>query len=182
MKQIRAEAFAAKYIQHNCCGARALRALGAKGSVQSLSTQAAQLLKKLEVQAALSAIRKEIAMDAPDVVGRMSDMARASLEDFLNRDGRVDLAKARRLGKLHLARARQPAALTPIVGPERHPCPAVPGERVTEDDLAAVRGTACRRFHGDVADEDRNVLQAAAQAGFAQAGGDQLALSNLRFH
>ena len=104
MKQIRAEAFAAKYIQHNCCGARALRALGAKGSVQSLSTQAAQLLKKLEVQAALSAIRKEIAMDAPDVVGRMSDMARASLEDFLNRDGRVDLAKARRLGKLHLAR------------------------------------------------------------------------------
>ena len=102
MKQIRAEAFAATYIRNNCCGARALRALGVTGSVQSLSTQAAQLLKKLEVQEALARLRKDMAMDALDVVARMSDMARVSIEDFLGKDNRIDIGQGRRRGKLQL--------------------------------------------------------------------------------
>ena len=113
MKAIRAEIFAAKYIRNNCCGARALRALGVSGSVQSLSTQAAQLLKKLEVQEALARLRKDMAMDALDVVARMSDMARASIEDFLGKDNRIDIGQGRRRGKLQLL---NPAARTALPG------------------------------------------------------------------
>src|SRR5262245_25652140 len=102
MKRINAELFAARYVKHNCNGARALRSLGHNGSPAVLWTTAWRLLRNVEVQVALAKLRKEMDMDALEAVARMSDMARASLEDFLDKDGRVDLAKARRRSKLHL--------------------------------------------------------------------------------
>jgi hypothetical protein len=102
MRKISADLFASAYVRHNCNGVRALRAMGNKSSPEAAAVTASRLLRNAKVQEALAELRKKADMDALEVVARMSDMARASLEDFLDRDGRVDLAKARRRGKLHL--------------------------------------------------------------------------------
>src|SRR5262245_59570409 len=95
MKTIRAEIFAAKFIQHNCCGARALRALGVKGSVQSLSTQAAQLLKKLEVRKSLHRPPKEMAMNPYETSFRIPERTTSIIDDSLDRNGRLQIGKPR---------------------------------------------------------------------------------------
>lgn len=104
MTKVRAELFAARYIEHNCNGVRALRSLGHKGSSGVLRTTAWRLLTNVDVRRALARLRKEMEMDALEVVARMADMARAGLGDFLDSKGLVDIKKARRFGKLHLVR------------------------------------------------------------------------------
>ena len=102
MNKIRAELFATRYVKFNCNGARALRSLGHKGSREVLWTTAWRLLRNVEVRTALARLRKEMDMDALEVVARMSEMARASIEDFLGKDNRIDIGQGRRRGKLHL--------------------------------------------------------------------------------
>ena len=118
--KIRADLLASAYIRHNCNGVRALRSMGHPGTSEVLRTTAWRLLTNVDVQKALAKLRKEAAMDALEAVARMADIARGSLQDFLDKDGRVNLAKARRLGKLHLIReyrVRRNVAPTIRAGP-----------------------------------------------------------------
>src|SRR5262249_35221200 len=49
--------------------------------------------------------RRTLAMDHLEAIQRMSEMARASLDDFLDERGQLDLETARRNGKLWLVKA-----------------------------------------------------------------------------
>lgn len=85
----------------------AARIAGYKGSDKQLGVIGAQNLAKLSISQAVSERTEEVAMGADEVLRLLSDHARASLADFLTfpENGHspfVDLAKAQRLGKLHL--------------------------------------------------------------------------------
>lgn len=81
-----------------------MAALGHKGNVQARSQAAGETLKNPEVQRSVAELRTSMAMDALEAVARMADIARASFDDFLDRRGCINIAKDRRLGKLHLIR------------------------------------------------------------------------------
>ena len=70
--------------------------------------QGAQLLAKPQVKAAVGARLDDAAMSTDEILGRLSDIARGSLEDFIKVDAqgnyRIDLAGARKGNKLHLLR------------------------------------------------------------------------------
>lgn len=62
-------------------------------------------LTKPDIQEEVQRRLAETAMTADEVIARLADQSRASLEDFvtIGKNGpHIDLAKARRLGKLHL--------------------------------------------------------------------------------
>src|SRR5262245_1998959 len=59
-------------------------------------------LTKPEIAHAIDARLAELKMSADEVLTRLADHARCSLEDFLSPGGNLDLAKARDGGKLHL--------------------------------------------------------------------------------
>ena len=63
-------------------------------------------LTKPDIRAAIDERLAEAAMTANEVLGRLADQARGSVEDFaqITEDGswRIDLKKAEELGKLHL--------------------------------------------------------------------------------
>lgn len=101
---IRCELFAHSYIKHNCNGARALRAIGARGQSSNLSAEAYKLLRTDKVREVLANLRHESAMGSLEAIQRMTDYGRGDIGFFLSKEGRIDLAKARRLGKLHLAK------------------------------------------------------------------------------
>ncbi len=61
-------------------------------------------LQKPLIQAAIQKRIAEAAMGADEVLARLADHARASLDDFLAEDGSLDLAAAREAGKMHLLR------------------------------------------------------------------------------
>jgi hypothetical protein len=65
-----------------------------------------RLLHKPHIAAAIEARIAEVAMTSAEVLGRMSDLASSTLEDFLDLSGEtpsgaVSLAKAKRLGRIH---------------------------------------------------------------------------------
>jgi hypothetical protein len=76
------------------------------------NVQAVRLLANVSIRAAIDARLASAAMSADEVLARLSDLAAGSLGDFLAIDARgnyrVDLAKARRNGKLHLLRELKP--------------------------------------------------------------------------
>lgn len=94
--------FAEAYLLTNCNGVEAARMVGHQGSDDALAVAASRHLKKSGVQGILAERRQELAMDALEVVQRLSDQARASLDDCLDEDGRFDIAKARRMRRMHL--------------------------------------------------------------------------------
>ena len=65
-----------------------------------------QLLQKTSIQQAIQQRLNELKMSADEVLLRLADQARGSMEDFLDEDGRIDLALARQSGKLHLIKTR----------------------------------------------------------------------------
>jgi len=64
----------------------------------------AENLTKPDIAAAIRARLDERAMSADEVLDRLADQARNSIDDFLDDDGRLDLLKARAAGKLHLVK------------------------------------------------------------------------------
>lgn len=74
--------------------------------------QGTQQLAKSSVRAAISLRAAEAGMDANEVLGRLSDLARADMSDFLkvDKDGgyKIDLNKAKRRNKLSLIKKLTP--------------------------------------------------------------------------
>ena len=70
--------------------------------------QASRLLSNVDIQAEIRARIDELAMSAVEALIRLADMARGSVEDFIEFDAansrvwRVDLQKAQEAGKLHI--------------------------------------------------------------------------------
>lgn len=86
-------------------GAKAARA--AHYSESSIYTIASENLRKPHIRTAIDALLAERAMPAGEILARLTDHARGSLEDFLSVRGRgiaLDLKKATDRGVLHLVK------------------------------------------------------------------------------
>lgn len=68
--------------------------------------QGHRLLKNVEIQAEIARRVADKAMTADEVLLRLADQARGSMEDFLDDAGDIDLGLARENKKLHLLKAR----------------------------------------------------------------------------
>lgn len=80
-------------------------AIRAGYSKKTAYSQGNRLLKKAEVSREIEARLDHVAMTADEILTRLSDMAQASLSDFIDiRNGLpfVDLEKAQQNGKMHL--------------------------------------------------------------------------------
>jgi phage terminase small subunit len=75
-------------------------------SEKTADVQASQILRKLKVQQAVQAGMALYAMPAAEVLYRLTEQARATMDDFLDVAGGIDLVQARERGKLHLVKAR----------------------------------------------------------------------------
>ena len=64
-----------------------------------------RLVTNCDIRAEIQRRLAEIAMDAAEVLARLSDQARGDLGDFINDEGKIDLDKARKLGKMHLLKS-----------------------------------------------------------------------------
>jgi phage terminase small subunit len=62
-------------------------------------------LRKPEIKAAIAERISEAAMAADEVLARLADQARGSMEEFSRENGRLDLAAARKAGKYHLVKS-----------------------------------------------------------------------------
>ena len=100
----REERFCLEYVRNNCNGTKAAKAAGYAGTEAVLAVTASQVLGRTKVQERLRELRKDVAMDATEVLQRLTEIARNSIEPFLNETtNEIDLARARELGVLHLA-------------------------------------------------------------------------------
>jgi phage terminase small subunit len=103
------QAFVEEYLQ--CWNARRA-AIAAGYSQKSAHTTAHRLLENTDVQKAIQARISEKAMGADEVLLRLADQAKATMEDFVtvkeNGDIMLDLEKARLSGKLHLIKGITP--------------------------------------------------------------------------
>jgi len=83
----------------------AARLAGYKGSYGSLRVIGHENITKLNIKQAIAARMEQIAMPANEVLVRLSEQARGSIEDLLDVEGyfiRDDLKKAKERGKLNL--------------------------------------------------------------------------------
>lgn len=83
-------------------GTRAVEKAGYKGNDNVWAVTASQLLRKPKVQRAIKERVAEIAMGPDEVLVRLAEIGRASMDDFINEHGSLDMAAAKRNGKLHL--------------------------------------------------------------------------------
>jgi hypothetical protein len=87
----------------------AARLAGYAGDDVTLASVGYENLRKPQIRQAVAAAMRERAMEPDEIIGRLSDMARASLGDFISEtvDGgswKLDIPKAARNGKLHLVK------------------------------------------------------------------------------
>ena len=83
-------------------GAEAARRAGY--SVKTAAVIAHENLTKPYIRSLIDERMKQVAMSAGEVLARLSDMARASLDDVINPDDEFDLTLARASGKMHLVK------------------------------------------------------------------------------
>jgi phage terminase small subunit len=98
MKQ---QAFVEEYLKDFNATQAAIRA---GYSAKTAGSIGGQLLKKLEISRAIKEGVAERAMGADEVLLRIADIARGSLDDCLDEHGNISMVKARENGKLHLVR------------------------------------------------------------------------------
>lgn len=76
------------------------------GDDVTLASVGYENLRKPQIAAYIKQRFVEAAMTADEVLSRLADMARGSMEDFLDEHGKIDLKQARERGKLHLVKSR----------------------------------------------------------------------------
>ena len=74
-------------------------------SKKTANEQGSRMLAKVSIQALIQQRIGQLKMTADEVMLRLADQARGSLEDFLDDSGVVDLIKARAAGKMHLLKS-----------------------------------------------------------------------------
>lgn len=98
------QAFVNAYLSNGFNGTRA--AIEAGYSEKTARQQAARLLTYANIAAAVKQGLTEHAMPSFEVLARLADQARSTMEDFLDESGDIDLKKAREQGRLHLIKTR----------------------------------------------------------------------------
>ncbi len=83
-------------------GTAACRRAGYQGSDDTLGVMAYDNLRNPKIVAVLKRRLTELAMDADEVLARLADHARGSMDDFIDEHGDISVTKARENGKLHL--------------------------------------------------------------------------------
>lgn len=68
--------------------------------------QGYRLLRNVEIAAAIRLELAERAMPADEVLARLAEQARSTMDDFLDGEGKIDLKQARERGRLHLVKSR----------------------------------------------------------------------------
>jgi hypothetical protein len=68
--------------------------------------QGYRLLRNVEIAAAIHEALSERAMPASEVLARLAEQARGTMDDFLDDAGDIDLKRARERGRLHLVKSR----------------------------------------------------------------------------
>jgi phage terminase small subunit len=63
-------------------------------------------LRKPEIATLIQQGMAERAMSADEVLARIAEQARGTMDDFLDEDGKIDLKQGRERGKLHLVKTR----------------------------------------------------------------------------
>lgn len=97
------EAFVLAYLTNGFNGAKAARTAGySEGNARQ---QAHELLTKTYIRARIDKHFKEMAMDAKEVIARLTDTARSSIEDFVDESGHLSMAQGRESGSLHLLKS-----------------------------------------------------------------------------
>lgn len=96
------QAFINAYFANGFVGWRAAQAAGYQGDEATLRNAASRLLTNANVTHAINARWKRLAMNADEVIARLTEMARGDLSEVLNDQGDFDIAKARERGKMFL--------------------------------------------------------------------------------
>jgi hypothetical protein len=109
-------AFIDAYFLCNFNGVRAARKAGYQGSYSTLGVVAHDNLKKPKIRAEIDKRLKAYQLGADEVLARYSAQATGSIEDFLDKDDKIDLTLARKRGKLHLAQKLVETTRTKTVG------------------------------------------------------------------
>jgi phage terminase small subunit len=91
--------FVEYYLSNGFNATEAARAAGYKGNENTLSSVGYENLRKPEIAAVVSERVNEAAMGANEVLARLSAIARGSVTDVLDEDGRFDIHLARRAKK-----------------------------------------------------------------------------------
>jgi phage terminase small subunit len=87
------------------CGFNASEAARQAGYAKP-GQQGHRLLKNVEIAAAIQQGLTERAMPATEVLARIAEHARGTMDDFLDDAGDIDLTRARERGRLHLVKSR----------------------------------------------------------------------------
>lgn len=85
---------------------QAARTAGYAGDDNVLAVAGYDLLRNPKISELVRQRLSEAAMTADEVLARLAEQARGSMEDFLDDSGEIDLARARERGKLHLLKSR----------------------------------------------------------------------------
>ena len=94
--------FIAAYLENGLNATRAAQAAGYQGDDNTLQAVGFENLRKPAIRAAIDAALRSKLMGADEAMARWSEQARASLEDFIDDNGQIDLKAAKEAGKLHL--------------------------------------------------------------------------------
>ena len=98
MKQ---QAFVDEYLKDFNATQAAIRAGYSEKTARSIGSEN---LKKPDIARAIKAAVAERAMGADEVLLRLADIARGSLDDCIDDTGAINIVKAKEAGKLHLVR------------------------------------------------------------------------------
>lgn len=98
----RQRAFAEKYIELHMNGVQAYMEVYGIDDYNVAGASASRLLKNVKIRAYINDRLKAMAIGADEVLHLVREQATGTIRDFLDDDDNLDLAKARRLNKLHL--------------------------------------------------------------------------------
>lgn len=100
---LKQQAFVEAYID---CGFNASEAARRAKYQGKPNVTGARLLANVNIKAAVAQAMSERAMPSYEVLARLAEQARGTMDDFLDEDGSIDIQRARERGKLHLVKTR----------------------------------------------------------------------------
>lgn len=98
------QAFIYAYLSNGFNATRA--AIDAGYSEKTARSQGQRLLTNVDIARSVRDGMSALAMPAYEVLARIAEQARSTMEDFLDDAGDIDLKRARERGKLHLVKTR----------------------------------------------------------------------------
>lgn len=94
--------FIAAYLENGMNATRAAQAAGYSGTYFTVAQMGHENLKNPQIKRRIEAKLRERIMGADEVLARLSEHASASLDEFIDENGTIDLKTAREHGAMHL--------------------------------------------------------------------------------